>query len=247
MNKSWRVRRNINRYIKKYDATESNAASKARFVFGVIFAALFAVTVPVTTVFFAANIVFRVPDLYNFDVSRTVVTEDIELKVKTDAIGDLISDYMLHKTDYFQLRAEYQGREKPVFSINDGMNMSRYRTLLDRCFIVFCLSLIVGVALFVVFCGTRRKRVLRNGYRVAVALWLLTVCGMTGLVYDDDVRNTALRVLLNVRPQSNDVLPALFGAGYRLEVLIAVTVISMVLVIIGHSVVRVFTKENKMF
>ncbi|MDR2156703.1 MAG: hypothetical protein LBO81_02845, partial [Clostridiales Family XIII bacterium] len=132
MHKSWRVKRNIRKHIRKYDAADSNAAKTARSVLGVALAAVFALTVPISAIFFAANLVFRLPDLYNFDISRTVVAEDIELKTKTDAIGDLISDYMFHRTDYFQLRAEYQGREKPVFSINDGMNIGRYRTLLDH-------------------------------------------------------------------------------------------------------------------
>jgi hypothetical protein len=50
-----------------------------------------------------------------------------------------------------------------------------------------------------------------------------------------------------VRPQNGDVLPLLFGQGFRLTAWIAVVVISFVIVIIGHSLVRVFTKESKMF
>jgi hypothetical protein len=248
MGKSRRVKRNIEKYTKRYDATESNVAGVTRSVFSVVLAALFAIIVPIVSFVFAANVIFRVPDLYNFDVGMTLGASDgIELKIKQDAIGDLISDYMLHKTDYFQLRAEYQGREKPVFSINDGMNMSSYRKLLDQSFIVFCLSLIAGVAIFIFLCRTRRKRALRNGFRVSVLLCLLAVFGMGELVRNDDMRTMILRVVLNVRQQSNDVLPSLFGANYRLEVLVAVVVIAMVLVIVTHSVVRVFTKQSKMF
>jgi hypothetical protein len=105
----------------------------------------------------------------------------------------------------------------------------------------------VGAVIFAVFCGSGKKRALRNGYRVACLLYLLAVCGLVGLIYDDAARNTALRVLLNVRAQHSDVLPLLFGEGFRLEALIAITVISLVTVIVGHSVVRVFTKESRMF
>jgi hypothetical protein len=187
------------------------------------------------------------PDLYNFDVSRTVVAADIELKVGSEAIGDLISDYMFHKTDYFQLRAEYQGREKPVFSINDGMNMSRYRQLLDRSVLAFGLCLAIGVAVFAGLCAAGRRRALRNGCRVGLALCVPALGGLAELAHNDDVRDTVLRVLFNIRTQSGDVLTQLFGEGYRLEALIAVTVISAVIAIITHSIVRVFTKERRTF
>jgi hypothetical protein len=206
-----------------------------------------------------ANVVFRVPDLYSFDMGRTVVADDIELKVavvKNDietnitntAVGEMISDYMLHKTDYFQLRAEYQGREKPVFSINDGMNMSRYRTLLDRCLAAAVLCLIAVVCIFIFLYRTGAKRALRNGYRVAVVVYLLMCAGMSEFVRAGGaVRDFVFHVLLNVRPQNGDVLPLLFGQGYRLGAWIAIIVISLVLMIVGNSVVRIFTKEHKMF
>ncbi|MDR0357076.1 MAG: hypothetical protein LBH63_01700 [Clostridiales Family XIII bacterium] len=247
MRRSRRVQRNLRRYIRKYNATEPKTAGAIRSALAVALAAIFALAVPVFSVVFAANVVFRMPDLYNFDVGRTVVADEIELNIKTDAIGDLISDYMFHKTDYFQVRAEYQGREKPVFSINDGMNMSRYRKLLDRSFIVLCASAVSGVAIFVLLRKTGRKRGLRNGYRAGIALCALAYLGMGEFVRNEGLRSTLLRVLLNVRPQNTDVLPLLFGEGYRLGAFIAIVVISGVIVIVGFSVVRLFTKVNKMF
>jgi hypothetical protein len=259
MRKSWKVRRNIKKHTRKYNKIDLNAAGKARSVVCITLAVIFAMAVPVMAVLSVANVIFRVPDLYSFDMGRTVVADDIELKVavvKKDvetnitntAVGELISDYMLHKTDYFQLRAEYQGREKPVFSINDGMNMSRYRSLLDRSLVVAGLCLIAGVCIFLFLYRTGAKRALRNGYRGAVLIYMLMCAGMGEFVRTGGaVRDFVFYSLINVRPQNGDVLPLLFGQGYRLSAWISIVVISFVVIIVGHSVTRIFTKEVKMF
>jgi hypothetical protein len=259
MRKSWNVRRNIKKHIRKYNKIDLNAAGQARSAICVILAVIFAAAVPLMAVLSVSNVIFRVPDLYSFDMGRTVVADDIELKVavvKKDvetnitntAVGELISDYMLHKTDYFQLQAEYQGREKPVFSINDSMNMSRYRTLLDRSLVLACLCLIAGVCIFIFLYRTGAKRALRNGYRVAAVVYVLMCAGMGELARTGGtVRDFVFYVLLKARPQSGDVLPLLFGQGFRLSAWVAIVVASLVVMIVGHSVTRIFARETKMF
>jgi hypothetical protein len=92
-----------------------------------------------------------------------------------------------------------------------------------------------------------RKRYLRRAYGGGVALFFMLVIGMAELVRSEELRFIVLHDVLKVNYGIGDVLPQLFGSGYHLIVFFAVTVISLLVVIIGSSVTRLLTKDDRIF
>ncbi|MDR0851872.1 MAG: DUF1461 domain-containing protein [Clostridiales Family XIII bacterium] len=239
--------RALNKDIKRYRRYNLAASGAVVSFLCKLMAVLFAVLTPLIALSFAGNVIFRIPDLYSFDLERTLVAEDINLNAQSGEIASLLSDYMMHKRDDFQIRTEYQGIEKPVFTLNDGLAVGRYRAFLDTTFAAFCVMFPLFIAFFILLYHLGRKRYLRRAYWGGIALFFVLLLGMAELVRSAALRFMLLHDVLKVNFGIGDVLPQLFGDGYRLEVFIAVFVISVILIIVGNSVTRILTRDERLF
>jgi hypothetical protein len=247
MAKTWKVRRNIRKNITRYDKTHSDPAGMFRRLFSKLLAILLVLILPFIGLIATSNLVFRIPDLYNFDLSRSMSSDEINLKLEGGEVGRLISGYMLHKTDYFQIRANFQGREKPVFSVNDGMNAGRYRNILDKSLIMLCVILPLFLICCVLLYQLESRRLLRRSYQAGCIFFVLICALLFWGIQNETARVAVLRGMINIRETTADILPELFGDGFRLAALAAIIVLSLVIIGIGHSVIRALTKEEKIF
>lgn len=218
-----------------------------RRLFSKFLAVLLALILPFIGLVATSNLVFRIPDLYNFDLSRSMSSDEINLKLAGGEVGRLISSYMLHKTDYFQIRANFQGREKPVFSVNDGMTAGRYRSVLDKSFVILCVMLPLFLACCIFLYRFENRRLLRRSYQAGCVFFVLICALLFWGVQNEGARVAVLRGLINIRETTADILPELFGDGFRLTALAAIIVLSLVIIGTGHSVIRSLTKEEKIF
>jgi hypothetical protein len=243
------LKRNLRRNITPYNETEgADIGGFASRIISYLLAILFALSVIFITMPTAANIIFRVPDLYSFDLSRTGILKEASLDVKTSKVGGVISDYMMHKTDDFQLTAKFQGRAKPVFTIGDGAAMQKLRRVLDGTVPAVPAGLAVFLIAFICLYKMQRFKYLRRAFGAAWVIYVLTLIGLAVALYYGDVKMQIWHDILGIRLSGTDMLPGLFGSGYFLSAYISVTVISLVIMIVCGSVTFALTRnKDRMF
>jgi hypothetical protein len=245
------LKRNLRRNITPYNEAEADIKGPASFVIAHLLAILLAFSVTFVSIPAATNLILRVPDLYSFDLSRTGVLKEAGLEVRVkgkdvaaSTVGSLISGYMLHKTDDFQLTATFQGRKKPVFTVGDGAAIQKLRRELDSTLPAAPAGLAVFLIAFIYLFRAGRYTLLRRSYGAAWIIYLLSLCGLAFVLYYGDVGTQVWRDTLGIGLGRSDTLTSLFDNSFFLSAYIVVTVLSLVIMIIGGSVTFALTKNR---
>ena len=248
MARDWNTQRNINKNLRSLGSPGRDIFAKPFPSFTKVLAILLAIFIPLTTILLAANIVFRVPDLYNFEINRTSALEDAEIKIDEDgAIGDLISSYMLHKTDTFQMLHEFRGGKEGLFTDNDKKAMERYRAFLDKTFIILIIIFVISIGGFIFMSATKWIRRLRKVYTVALLFYIAILLGSIAIFLNKGAIQNMLNKVLGVSLGSNDVLDMIFSTSFVTISTLSIIAISLLVMLVGNSIIRYLTKDYRMF
>jgi uncharacterized membrane protein len=187
------------------------------------------------------------PDLYKYEFDKSEITEEIGLNLSNDDLADFFSKYMFGTLRDFQLTAELQGREKPVFGIGEIAVMSRLRSSLNQVFFVLCAML--AMTLFVYGFSLRKnlKEELRQAYKRGVIFYICFVVACCIMFYAGNIREQIFYRMFFYTFQPDDILPALLlGSFVNLNIITAVAV-SAIILAVGASVTWRLTKPDLMF
>jgi hypothetical protein len=209
------------------------------------------VLLPFFAIFASVNAAVRIPDVYSFDLSRTMVVSDLKIKVEDAQISDLISHYMLHKTNHFQLSQKYKygdtETETPIFSPDDAINLAKYRNAVDILLYIAIAAMIICTLSFIYLVRTKRKRSLRRSLFAGLIIYIGSMIGFSLSLFDKGTRAVVTKDILGINYSKHDLLPELFGAGLRTEMLIVSDVISLLIIIVAYYIVMRFTRGHTLF
>ncbi|MDR3294469.1 MAG: DUF1461 domain-containing protein [Clostridiales Family XIII bacterium] len=249
MARSWKAKRQIKKYITGYkeDRRGRDAADVVGSILVGVCSVLLAISFPLATVTAGVNIVFRIPDLYAFEVDRGEVLNEVKLEITAEQVGDVISDYFRHKTDEFVLTSELRGRTIQVFTFFEKARMEQFRAILDKCLTLSVGSAGLTVVLFLLLFAFGRKRLLRGAFRGSVAVYVLSAGFVVAFAGVDTLRTRILQVM-DLTFSGDERLLQFFGAVYRFEAAGVVIGISLILYIAVFSVARwLYREEERLF
>lgn len=245
------INRNINKNITSYRNPGKDLFAKPYPGLTKMFSIIFAIIVPIVFILLATNIVFRMPDVYNFEISRTSALSEAEIRLteneKTGAIGELISDYMRDNVDEFQINQLYHGEGVPLFTENDQKLIKNYRTFLNTTLTVMILLLLLSVFIYIFLYKTEWHRRLRKTYIATIIIYFGIILGLLWLFFDKSMTNNIINGIFKVSSKKDDILPLLFSDSFLIIILIVIIIISLTLLMVGNSVVRYMTKGSRMF
>jgi hypothetical protein len=195
----------------------------------------------------AANVVFRIPDLYGFDLGRTQSIEDTGISVSGEKTADAISSFMRHKTDSLQVKGDASGRQVLLFTSNDGAVMGVLRSFLDNILIIGITLLAVFLVLSFMLAKWNRPRELRRAFTGGFVLYGAFVCFTVAVIVFDGPLRKLWTDVIGARFTSADMMPRLFHGGFFLTSWVAVTVITLVIMLVLLSAASRMTKHERMF
>jgi hypothetical protein len=273
------LKRNIKRNIKPWSADEPAKSRSDIVVASKVFAVFLALALAGAFVLPAARAIFSIPDLYSFDLGRTqsiektgIATEKAEADAIGDRIADMISSFMMHKTDNFQAETgmgnedgedgspegaespesaeDAEGLENPVpiFTANDGAVMTTLRSFLDNIFIIGLTSLGVFIALCILLVRWDRPRELRRGFTGGFVLYGVLICIFAvSVVFKWPFVMTIWTEVIGARFTPGDAMLQLFHDGFFLSAWIAVTVATLVIMLVLTSIISRLAAHERMF
>jgi hypothetical protein len=241
------LKRNIKRNIKSWSTDDAANAKGGRSTVSKIVAVFMALCLSGAFVPLAVNVVFRIPDLYSFDLSRTQVAADITENVKDADVADAISAFMKHDTDVLQLRIQEGDQQITLFTGSDAEVMGRLRSFLDNIFVIGLTSLVAFVALYFMLVKWDRPKELRRGFMGGFVLYGVLICftaftivfGGPAMKFWEDITGAGFA--------PGDVMPKLFQGGFFLISWLVAAVTTFVIMLILLSVTNRLTSNEKMF
>lgn len=206
-----------------------------------------AVSIPIVCILSAFNIVFRLPDLYVYEFNKNQIADEIDLGMKDDELGKFFSDYMTGKKDDFDLFTEYRDREQAVFGTVEQINMENARRLLDQTFYVLIGAAVLSVAGCGIYLARKRKYELRGAYKGAILVYTILMIVFFILFNISQTKEYLYRLIFTNQFGADDVLPLMLTEQFARMSLVAITAVSLVLLVILASIIWRLTKPRRMF
>ncbi|MDR3295473.1 MAG: DUF1461 domain-containing protein [Clostridiales Family XIII bacterium] len=207
---------------------------------------LLILVLPVICILAAANLTFRLPDVYRYEFSRSEVTKEIGLDLSQDELADFFSAYMFGDGD-FQKTAWYMGRERPVFGRGEGTVMGQFRNLLNLSARVLAAAFLLALFSFWFLLRQDKKEALRIAWRAASVLYAACIVALFALFSFEELHTQLYEWYFVYSFDEADILPLLLSRAFFLENAVVVTVLSLIILAVGYSVTKRLTRPDRMF
>ncbi len=216
-------------------------------IFNRIIFFIIAISIPVVCILSAFNIVFRMPDLYSYEFNKNQIADEIDLNMKEDELGKFFSEFMTGKKDDFELFTEYRDREQDVFGTVEQINMENARRLLNDSVYILGGAGILAVISCCVYLTTKRKQELRMAYKGGILVYTILMVILFVMFNIDQPKEFLYRLVFINTFGTDDVLPLMLTERFAQMSLIAVTAISLIILVVLASIIWRLTKPRRMF
>jgi len=204
--------------------------------------------IPSICILTAANITFRIPDIYRYELNRNGITQEINLEVSTDKLAQFFSDYMSGSLDNFQYTAFFMGRERPIFGIGEEAIMSQCRSILNLSLVALALMLFILLFIIWFLLWQKKKQAVRIGYYASIVLYSILSALLVTIVAVKEFREKVYIEFSVYKFEEADVLPQLFPAdSFFMEHAVVIIIISLFMITFGYSIIKRLTYPDRMF
>lgn len=218
-----------------------------RKIFNVIVVVLLVIAIPCIALFSASNVALRIPDVYKYELNRTEIADEIGLEMTADETADFISSYMFGDIEKFQIEAEYQGKDRALFTEDETKLFGWLRDSLDKSLIILIVCVLYAAFAYWLLFRQKMKKSIRNSYLAGMGLFVLTSAASAVILLSDGIRPGAVKSLTGYVSHKDDILLQLFNDTLTLEFVIVIFAMSALLLLIGMSVTWRFTKPERIF
>jgi hypothetical protein len=186
----------------------------------------------------ASGIIFRVPDLYSFDLGRTQALKKANIGADRDEVAAAVSAYMRHKADSLGIEARVDGSMTRLFTDGDARTMRLLRFSLDNIVVIGVTSLALALALYLMLLRWNRPRELVSGVTGGfIAFGAILAFFAAGIRFGGPV-GLLWSGLIGVDFAAGDMLPELFHRGLFMSGLLAAAFVTLVIMLVLLSATR---------
>ncbi len=183
------------------------------------------ISIPLMIIALSVNIVFRTPDVYQYNLKATQSVEQINVLIEEEKLVNLIGDFMLGKTDEFVLMEEVEYKPEDIFTPLDKEFMRDFRNIIDLfAFIGIAMFIITGVVYFFLIRWRKKETLMKSVKRGGWMLLLLLIFNDLTFLVSPLWKVTWGKLLPGALPEG-DLLLALFEEKFMVHVTVFHTVI----------------------
>lgn len=217
-----------------------------RILIKTLFIAL-AVTVPITSFCLGANIVTRMPDVYQYEFKATDILKNFDFNKNDDEMGEFISDFMIGKEAKFQLLIEDEEKPQPVFTENEISAMGNARKYMNITAVFGFISLILMVISFIMLKKYEYDKEIRKQYKLGVIIFVCLIVGYLIGFYVAAKTGHSLLDMLGYVPDEEDILPQIMTEGLQKRLYYFTAIIStIIMAITGYTMFKI-TEPKRIF
>lgn len=213
-----------------------------------VIAGILVAIIPIIALLLAGNIVFRVPYIYQYEFRAQEVFHEIDLNVSEEDFGEQVSDYLLHKSNEFQLEGEYNNRVQEIFNTEEQIAIGSYRTFLDKLFLLGVVLLAAAIVIYVVLRHWKEKQLLRTAFKFSTAVF--TVCFVLIMIAasnTEQIQRFFFEHVFSYEFVADDLIPDLFTGNVIRGLLSASNVVAIVLMAFMGYLTWKLTRPRMMF
>lgn len=164
---------------------------------------------------FSQNLLFRSAELYGFYFNDSRAVDKIYTSLSNSEMAGEIAHFMNSwMPEKFEILEDTGYDMESVFDEEEGYNMMIAKRVLDISGLIFVVSLILTVAIYVYFLKNDRKKTLSTMFKVSLGLTAACIVGETVLMVTNEGRSWIVERLGFIILEENSQLLTLLGADF---------------------------------
>lgn len=206
-----------------------------------------AVTIPITSFCLGANIVTRMPDVYQYEFKATDILKNFDFNKNDDEMGEFISDFMIGKEAKFQLLIEDEEKPQPVFTENEISAMGNARKYVNITAAFGFISLVLMVISFIMLKKYEYDKEIRKQFKLGTIIFACLIVGYLVGFYVAAKTGHSLPDMLGYVPDEEDILPQIMTEGLQKRLYYFTAIIStIIMAITGYTMFKI-TEPKRIF
>jgi hypothetical protein len=194
-----------------------------------ILAPILLISIPLFVIMAVDNTLMRLPDVYKYHFLSSEVLNERMVAASEEDVAQLISDFLIYKTDKFQMKEDLEYMPADVFTQADGAMIRDLRSMLDIQAIVGIAMLLLTVLMISFYVHQKERELLLKCFYFSLPIFGLIKIIEIVLMLFDPLRNRVFGIPTVEAQASDDLIPALLDGSFFKSMAIAETVMSLIL------------------
>jgi hypothetical protein len=194
-----------------------------------ILAPILLVSIPLFVIMAVDNTLMRLPDVYKYHFLSTEILDERMVAANEDDVAQLMSDFLIYKTDQFQMKEDLEYMPAEVFSKADSTMIQGLRSILDIQAIVGINMLLITVLLIIYLIRKKERDLLLHSFYYSLPVFALLKIIEVALMVFGPFRNRVFGIPTVETTDSEDLIPALLDTTFFQSLAIAESVLSLIL------------------
>jgi len=200
--------------------------TKKRTPWARILAPILIVAIPVLVMMAASNTLMRLPDVYKYHLLSSEVLSERMISADETDVSKLISNYMVHKTDTFQMKENLDYMPDNLFTKADGDIMFGIRRMTDLQLVLGLAMMVLAAAVIVYLVRKREKDILLRDFYLCLPVYAFLQIANAVILLFSPIRNRVFGIVAD--KGDGNLLPAILDGSYFRLLVLTELVLSLV-------------------
>jgi len=216
-------------------------------ILNLILAIILVISMPVSIICLANNLTTRMPDLYQYELKSTEVLSDLSVEKNEDEMGQFFSEYMLGKTQKFQIEYQFGDNTDKLFTHNEQNSMEKFKSLSNVILFTGLVALFFSLVSYFLLYKQNLKMLLRRTFSRGAVLFGVFIGAITLATLLSPLIKIQYALLFDYKIKSYLVLPKLLPKSFFMHSALTTVGISIIIMLIFWYFTWKITKPRRIF
>src|SRR5665648_167043 len=216
-------------------------------ILNLILAIILVISMPVSIICLANNLTTRMPDLYQYELKSTEVLSDLSVEKNEDEMGQFFSEYMLGKTQKFQIEYQFGDNTDNLFTPDEQKTMEKFKSSSNLILFTGLAALLFSLVSYFLLYKQNLKMLLRRTFSRAAVLFGAFIVAITLATFMSPLIKIQYAFLFDYEIKSFLVLPKLLPESFFIHSALTTVGISIIIMLILWYFTWKITKPRRIF
>ena len=216
-------------------------------IVNIILSLVLLISLPISVICLTYNLALRLPDLYQYEFKASGVLEDMNLEMNEDELGMFFSDFMMKKTEEFQIEYKFGENTDPLFTGEEQEAMEKFRWNADILLVIGGISFIFAFAAYLLLYKQNLKMLIRRTFTKAAVAYLVLAGILAALMLINPMTTLQHDMIFNYEVKEFQALPKLITSSLLFRFEAATLFVSFVAMILLWYFTWKITKPRRIF
>jgi len=216
-------------------------------IVNLILTIILVISVPVSIICLANNLTTRMPDLYQYEFKSTEILKDLSVEKNEDEMGQFFSEFMLGKTQKFQIEYKFGDNTDNLFTHDEQNTMGKFKSMSNTILFTGLVALLFSLVSYFLLYKQNLKMLLRRTFSRAVIIFAASVGAITLATFLSPLIKMQYALLFDYELKTFLVLPKLLPKSFFIHSALATVVLSIIAMMLLWYFTWKITKPRRIF